>query len=144
MITKTKVLILGWKRSNEPDNAGQANLSPQDTAKVYKKYMQPFQGQALLATPAVTNGGGETGLGFLADFLDNCADCHFDMINIHHYMQRQYTNVDQAVAALKSYIEKDVPALQAKYKNVANLPIMVGEVSRLVFLPDVEDNTDVH
>lgn len=84
--------------------------------------MQPFNGKALLATPAVTNGGGETGLGFLGEFLGNCTECHFDMINIHHYVQRSDVNVDQAVSIMKSYIEKDVPALQAKHSNVANLP----------------------
>ena len=115
--------------SNEPDNAGQANLSPEDTATVYKKYMQQFKGQALLATPAVTNGGGETGLGFLGEFLGNCTECHFDMINIHHYVDRSDVDVDQAVSALKSYIETNVPALQAKYSNIQNIPIMVGEVS---------------
>lgn len=119
--------------SNEPDNAGQANLSPQDTATVYKRYMQQFKGQALLATPAVTNGGGSTGLNFLGEFLENCQDCHFDMINIHHYVQRSSMNVDQAVSALKSYIETNVPALQAKYKQIQGLPIMVGEVSFIPF-----------
>ena len=91
--------------------------------------MQQFKGQALLATPAVTNGGGTTGLNFLSSFLDSCSDCHFDMINIHHYLQRSDVNVDQAVSALKSYIETDVPALQAKHMNIQNIPIMIGEVS---------------
>ena len=95
---------------------------------MYKKYMNQFQGQALLATPAVTNGGGSTGLNFLGNFVDNCQDCHFDIINIHHYVQRSQLTVDQAVAALKSYIEKDVPALQAKHPQLQGLPIMIGEV----------------
>lgn len=89
--------------------------------------MQPFAGQALLATPAVTNGGGATGLNFLSSFLDACTGCHFDMINIHHYVDRSSTNVDQAVSALKSYIETNVPALQAKHPSIQGLPIMIGE-----------------
>lgn len=113
--------------SNEPDNAGQANLSPANAAKVYKQYMQPFKGQALLATPAVTNGGGETGLNYLGEFVGNCTGCHFDIINIHHYVQRSDMSVDQGVAALKAYIQQNVPALQAKYPSLQNLPIMIGE-----------------
>lgn len=58
--------------SNEPDNAGQANLNPEKTAEVYQKYMNQFAGQAKLATPAITNGGGETGLNFLGEFVGNC------------------------------------------------------------------------
>ena len=119
----------GLHRSNEPDNSGQANLSPADTAKVYKQYIQPFQGQALLATPAVTNGGSPVGLTFLGEFLGNCTSCHFDMINIHHYVQRSDLNVDQAAAALKAYIEQNVPALQAQHSNIQNIPIVIGEVS---------------
>ena len=114
--------------SNEPDNAGQANLSPRDTAQVYQKYMNQFQGKAKLATPAVTNGGGATGLNFLGAFLDQCNGCHFDMINIHHYVPRSDLTIDQAVSALKSYIENDVPALQAKHPQIQGLPIIIGEV----------------
>ena len=115
--------------SNEPDNGGQANLSPAQTAQVYKKYMNQFQGKAKLATPAVTNGGGSTGLNFLGAFVEQCGGCHFDMINIHHYVPRSAVTVDQAVSTLKSYIEKDVPALQAKYPQLQGLPIIIGEVS---------------
>ena len=129
MACKLDTYLTCFISSNEPDNAGQANLSPQDTATVYKRYMQPFKGQALLATPAVTNGGGATGLNFLGSFLDSCSDCHFDIINIHHYLPRSKFTVDQAVSALKTYIETDVPALQAKYTNIQNIPIMIGEVS---------------
>lgn len=49
------------------------------------------------------------------------------MINIHHYLYRSDGNVDQAVSALKSYIENDVPALQAKHPSIQGLPIMIGE-----------------
>lgn len=91
--------------------------------------MNQFQGKAKLATPAVTNGGGQTGLTFLGNFVDSCSGCHFDIINIHHYVQRSDLSVDQAVAALKSYIENDVPALQAKHPALQGLPIMIGEVS---------------
>ncbi|KAL8741720.1 MAG: hypothetical protein Q9190_005709 [Brigantiaea leucoxantha] len=122
--TGTKVIFA----SNEPDNGGQANLSPADAAAVYKKYIQPFQGQASLASPAVTNGGGSSmGLGYLASFMSACADCTIDIINVHHYVDRSDVNVDQAVSAVQSYLSKDVPNFMAKYPQLKNAKICVGE-----------------
>ena len=116
-------------RSNEPDNAGQANLSPQNAAKVYKQYMMPLKGRgAGLATPAVTNGGGTAGLNYLETFLTFCQDCTFDLINVHHYVPRSDCTVDVAVAALKNYIDKEIPAVQAKHPQLQGIPICLGEV----------------
>lgn len=81
-----------------------------------------------LCTPAVTNGGGATGLNYLESFLGECDGCVFNAINIHHYVQRSDVTVDQAVSALKSYIEKNVAALQQKYDQLKGLPIIIGEV----------------
>ncbi len=114
--------------SNEPDNAGQANLKAADAATVYKAYMQPFAGKAKLATPAVTNGGGSAGLNYMSDFLNACNGCTFDFINVHHYLQRTDVNVDQAVSALKSYLLNDVPKFQAAHPQLKDAKIVVGEV----------------
>ena len=130
--------------SNEPDNAGQANLSPADTATEYKQHMNQFKGQAKLATPAVTNGGGSAGLTFLGNFVDQCSGCHFDMINLHYYVQRSDLNVDQAVSAFKSYIEKSLPALQAKHPQLQGLPIMIGEVICALSLSPTYSIEQVH
>ena len=70
---------------NEPDLSAQANLSPSDAAAAYKKYMEPFAGQAKLCAPSVTNGGGSMGLSWLSSFLESCSDCTIDCINIHWY-----------------------------------------------------------
>ncbi|MCJ1423246.1 hypothetical protein MMC29_001128 [Sticta canariensis] len=114
--------------SNEPDNAGQANLSPQDAAKVYKQYMMPLKGRgAGLATPAVTNGVGSAGLNYLETFLTFCQDCEFDLINVHHYVPRSDCTVDIAITALKNYIDKDIPAVQAKHPQLQGIPICIGE-----------------
>ncbi|KAL8850465.1 MAG: hypothetical protein Q9221_004607 [Calogaya cf. arnoldii] len=113
--------------SNEPDNRGQANLTPGQAATVYKKYIQPFKGQVALASPAITNGGGATGLAFLQDFIGQCADCHFDIINVHHYVNRWDVNVDQAVSAVKSFLTKDVAAFKAKNSQFQNAKICLGE-----------------
>ncbi|KAL8692523.1 MAG: hypothetical protein Q9218_002468 [Villophora microphyllina] len=114
--------------SNEPDNAGQANLSPADAATVFKNFLKPFEGQAALASPAVTNGGGATGLGFLETFVQNCQDCHFDIINVHHYVNRKDLTVDQAVSAVQSYLTKDVPNFMAKHPvQFSGAKICLGE-----------------
>ncbi|KAL8783368.1 MAG: hypothetical protein Q9213_004687 [Squamulea squamosa] len=114
--------------SNEPDNRDQANLSPAQAATVYKKYVQPFKGQAALASPAVTNGGGATGLGFLENFVGQCADCHFDIINVHHYVYRNDVNVEQAVSAVKTFLTRDVAAFKARHSQFQNAKICLGEV----------------
>lgn len=125
MLYKTS-LILDY-RSNEPDNAGQANLTPENAATVYKKYMQPFKGTVQLGTPAVTNGGGETGLAYLENFLSYCTDCNFNFINVHHYLERESNSPNMYIQALKNYIEKDIPAVQAKHPQIQGLPIFIGE-----------------
>ncbi|KAI4101402.1 MAG: hypothetical protein LQ339_005051 [Xanthoria mediterranea] len=113
--------------SNEPDNRGQANLTPAQAATVYKKYIQPFKGLVALASPAITNGGGDTGLGFLEKFVGECRDCHFDIINVHHYVNRWEVNVEQAVSAVKSFLTKDVAAFKAKHPQFQGARICLGE-----------------
>ncbi|KAL8653770.1 MAG: hypothetical protein Q9210_001906 [Variospora velana] len=113
--------------SNEPDNQGQANLTPAQAATVYKNFVQPFKGQVALASPAITNGGGATGLGFLENFVGQCRDCHFDIINIHHYVNRGDVGVDQAVSAVKTFLTRDVAAFQAKHPQFQNTKICLGE-----------------
>ncbi|KAI4140657.1 MAG: hypothetical protein L6R39_005700 [Caloplaca ligustica] len=113
--------------SNEPDNKDQANLTPAQAANVYKTFVQPLAGQVAIASPAVTNGGGSTGLGFLESFVGQCAGCHFDIINVHHYVQRSELSVDQAVSAVKSFLTNDVASFQAKHPQFQNTKICLGE-----------------
>lgn len=76
---------------NEPDMSSQANLSPEDAAEAYKKYMSPFAGKAKMCAPSVTNGGGAMGLTWLSNFLDACSDCQIDCVSIHWYDSYQNT-----------------------------------------------------
>jgi hypothetical protein len=80
---------------NEPDLAAQSNMSPQDAATAYKKYMEPFAGQAKLCAPSVTNGAGSMGLGWLKSFLESCSDCTIDCINIHWYDSAENVSTPQ-------------------------------------------------
>ncbi len=126
------VLIEGGTKalfgSNEPDNTGQANLAVADAVTVHRKYMQPYYGTVQLGTPAVTNGGGSTGLAYLEAFVEACTGCSFNFVNVHHYLQRSDVNTTQYAQALKDYIDTDVPAVQAKHPSIAGLPIFIGEV----------------
>jgi hypothetical protein len=116
-------------RSNEPDHPEQANLSPAQAAHVYKQYMMPLQGLgASLCTPSITNGGGNYGLNYLEKFVTACSGCVFNVINIHHYVQRSDVDVDGAVKALQEYIDQTVPAVQRKHPQLRGLKLFLGEV----------------
>lgn len=77
--------LLGF---NEPEQSGQANLSPQDAATAYKQYMTPFASQATLGAPSVSNDGYD----WMVQFLDLCTDCEIGFIPIHWY--NPYTYAD--------------------------------------------------
>lgn len=72
---------------NEPDNAGQSNLSPQDAARNHINLMNPFAGQARISSPAITNSGAPgQGIQWMQQFFDACAGkCAVDFLNIHIY-----------------------------------------------------------
>ncbi|KAL7966811.1 hypothetical protein HDV63DRAFT_384024 [Trichoderma sp. SZMC 28014] len=66
---------------NEPEQAGQANLTPGDAANAWMQYMEPFHGHAQLGAPAVSNDG----YSWLSQFLQACSACNIDFIPIHWY-----------------------------------------------------------
>ena len=75
--------LLGF---NEPDLSSQSNLSPSAAAIAWNTYMQPFAGgNVKLVSPAVTNGGGETGLQWMTEFIGNCTSCQIDAVALHWY-----------------------------------------------------------
>ena len=71
---------------NEPDNSGQANMTPRQAVTAWKNYMEPLAGKAKLCAPAVTNSvqAGQ-GLEWLQKFLHLCTGCTIDCVNIHWY-----------------------------------------------------------
>lgn len=73
------------RRFNEPDNAGQSNISPADAAALWLEYIEPFASQAKLVSPAITNGGAPSGVTWMQDFLGNCTTCTIDAIAMHWY-----------------------------------------------------------
>lgn len=125
--------VMSIHSSNEPDHPDQANLTPAQAAQVYKQYMMPLHGLgAKICTPSVTNGVGTYGLDYLQKFVAECSGCVFDVINIHHYLQRSDLDVDGAVRVLKDYIDHTVPAVQQKYPQLQGLKIFLGEVGAIL------------
>ena len=117
--------------SNEPDSPSGAHLTPSQCVTVYKNYLQPYHDTVQLGTPAVTNGGGQSGLTYLDNFVGLCTGCTFNFVNVHFFVDRSEMNVAQYVQALKDYVDIKVPAVQAKHASIKGLPIAVGEVSIL-------------
>jgi hypothetical protein len=72
---------------NEPDNLGQANMSPEDAARAHIQYMNPFAGKAQIGAPAITNSGQPNeGTRWLARWFTACGgQCACDFVNIHIY-----------------------------------------------------------
>ncbi|PHH78064.1 hypothetical protein CDD80_7414 [Ophiocordyceps camponoti-rufipedis] len=82
---------------NEPDNAGQANMSPQDAAEFHVRYMNPYGGKALIGSPAVTNSGqGGQGIEWLSAFIKACDalpdKCVVDFCVVHWYSPPEYSD----------------------------------------------------
>ena len=95
---------------NEPDNTGQANMTPQQAASGWMEWMEPFAGQASLCAPAVTNGVGTNsggiayGFDWIDQFLSACTDCTIDCINVHWYADARATAYfEQYIANATSY-----------------------------------------
>ena len=92
--------ILGF---NEPDNTGQANLSPQDAANQYLQYITKYSGNAKLVSPAVTSSTQQgQGLSWFQDFMGYCSTCEISALAVHWYgdsIEELKTFVEQAVSA---------------------------------------------
>ena len=97
--------------------------------------MQPYYGTVQLGTPAITNnGGGQAGLTYLDNFAKLCTGCAYNFVNVHFFVDRSQMNVAQYIQAIKDYVDIDVPAVQAKHKQLNGLPIVVGEVRQILFV----------
>ena len=77
--------ILGF---NEPNLAGQANMSPQDAANLYKQQLQDYRSKGVKVS-APSTAGDQT---WLTQFFEACTGCQFDIFQIHWY--GGYTELD--------------------------------------------------
>ncbi|KAJ2924934.1 hypothetical protein H1R20_g12130, partial [Candolleomyces eurysporus] len=83
---------------NEPNQEGQANISPQRGAQLWRQHLQPLKSQGYtLGSPAPTNA--PSGKTWLRDFFNTCPDCSVDFIATHWYG----TDAQQFIAHLQDY-----------------------------------------
>ncbi|KAG8989253.1 hypothetical protein FRB94_008042 [Tulasnella sp. JGI-2019a] len=78
-------VVMGF---NEPDNSGQANMTPAAAAALWIQYIQPLRTSIpgiKLISPAVTNAGAPGGIAWMDSFIAACTGCTFDGIAIHWY-----------------------------------------------------------
>jgi len=69
---------------NEPNQAGQSDMSPSDAAQLWKEYLQPLKAHGYkLLTPAVTNA--PSGKTWMTQFFQACGGCTFDGLALHYY-----------------------------------------------------------
>lgn len=90
---------------NEPDNDGQANMSPQDAARAHIELMGQFAGKARIGTPSITNSGHpDEGTRWLARWFDACGGrCPADFVNIHIYGFDRYQFLDHLKAVHREF-----------------------------------------
>jgi hypothetical protein len=123
---------------NEPDNAGQAHLTPQAAATAWKKYMQPvrrhlkpsrrsrltsaaqYAGKLKLVSPAVTDGPAPGGLAWLDAFFAACAGCTVDAVAIHIYNQAANIAYFQSYIPSGTLLRRIAPQLAADIAQSAN------------------------
>ncbi|RDX52523.1 hypothetical protein OH76DRAFT_1480632 [Lentinus brumalis] len=87
--------VLGF---NEPNEEGQANLSPQAAAALWKQHIQPLKAQGvLLGSPAPGPSG--NGVQWLQQFIQACSGCNVDFIAVHQYD----TSTSSFKAAIQQY-----------------------------------------
>ncbi|GKT98213.1 glycoside hydrolase [Fusarium langsethiae] len=77
---------------NEPDNGGQAHMTPAAAAAAHIKLLNPYAGKALIGAPSISNSGlPMEGREWLSSFVEECGDkCHFDFCNVHWYSEVEY------------------------------------------------------
>lgn len=78
---------------NEPDNGGQANMTPERAAASHVKLLNGYSGKALIGAPSISNSGlaGE-GIAWLKSWVSACesAGCKYDFCNVHWYSEVEY------------------------------------------------------
>jgi hypothetical protein len=100
---------------NEPDNSGQAAMTPQQAADAWKQHIQPYAGRVKLVSPAITNGAPPSmGTGWMDQFIAACTGCTIDAIAVHIY--------DRQVSSNAAYIVRSLTIIQCNQHPV--LPVV--------------------
>ncbi|EIN11770.1 hypothetical protein PUNSTDRAFT_131925 [Punctularia strigosozonata HHB-11173 SS5] len=96
---------------NEPQEAGQSNLTPEEGAAMWKTYLEPLRSRGVrLGSPAPSSA--PSGKTWIQDFLTICdGGCTIDFIALHYY--------DVNATAMIEYLED--------FRNTFQRPIWVTE-----------------
>ncbi|CAM1504204.1 Fc.00g017950.m01.CDS01 [Cosmosporella sp. VM-42] len=92
-ISKGSKAILSF---NEPDNGGQAHMTPAAAAASHNKWLNPYSGRVQIGAPAITNSGnaGE-GIQWLKNFFTACnsvsGGCKVDFCPVHWYSGAEWS-----------------------------------------------------
>ncbi|KAF5393824.1 hypothetical protein D9757_000190 [Collybiopsis confluens] len=110
-----KVVVAGYSNValfvNEPNEAGQANMSPQDAVGLWNQYMEPLRSQGYRLGSAATSSN-PNGMVWMNEFFAACnGGCKPDFMAVHWY--------DISADSFKSYVEQ--------WHTAFNLPIWVTE-----------------
>ncbi|ATY65604.1 Glycoside catalytic core [Cordyceps militaris] len=94
---------------NEPDIAGQANMTAVEAAAAHIKYMNGLPQQVYVGAPAISSSSEPSkGMSWLKDFLKECQNqggCRFDFCNTHWYSEKEST-ADKAIGAIFAHLDK--------------------------------------
>ncbi|KAA6413431.1 MAG: hypothetical protein FRX48_03177 [Lasallia pustulata] len=106
--------LLGF---NEPDIIvawGGSGISTADAVTGWNTYMQPFAGGATkLGSPGVSNAPAPQGLGWLAQFVEECSGCQIDFLVIHWYCGSGDA-VDSAIADFQGHVGQAITQANGK------------------------------
>lgn len=97
---------------NEPNDPGQANISPEDSVHFWREYMSPLKKQGYKIGMAATTSA-PSGLEWVLKFKEVCPDCwdECDFVPLHYY--------DVSVEHFQSYV--------TNYHDKVQKPIWVTE-----------------
>ncbi|KAH8666487.1 hypothetical protein BX600DRAFT_461876 [Xylariales sp. PMI_506] len=103
---------------NEPEQTGQANLSPSDAVTAFREWMTPYDfftdGDIILGAPAVSNDGYD----WIVEFLDLCeeASCGVSFVPIHWY--NPYTDFEDFENWVTSICDLGYPVWVTEFEGI--------------------------
>ncbi|GAO14207.1 uncharacterized protein UV8b_08059 [Ustilaginoidea virens] len=126
---------------NEPDNRGQADMTPSVAADAHVQYMNKYADKALIGAPAVSNSNlaGE-GLDWLKNWVKQCEakGCKYHFCNVHWYSPAsaidslfdhikqahqicggkpvwltEFAPIDASPSQIASFLEQAIPKLES-------------------------------
>lgn len=124
---------------NEPDNAGQSNLTPAEAATGHQTYMNPFSSKASIGAPAITNSNvaGES-TDWLSEWIDACGgSCNYDFCPAHWY-----NTIEAGADDLLSFVKEVYDTCGKPVWITEFEPIDGSDEEKASFLASVQESFD--